>query len=511
MCGIVGILQPSSLSGEAGVTLRSMAGTLRHRGPDDEGIWMDERAGVGLGHRRLSILDLSPAGHQPMMSADGRYVIVFNGEIYNFEQLRSELESAPLPQSSLARGEGSSIRWRGHSDTEVMLEAVSRWGLEAAVQRFNGMFAFALWDRETQTLSLGRDRLGEKPLYYGWAGQTFLFASELKALRAYPGFKEDVDRDALTLFLRYGYIPAPHCIFRGLRKLPPGMLLTVRADDAGHEPTPAPYWSLKDVVERGTAVPFKGSDDDAVAQLDELLRDAVKLRMVADVPLGAFLSGGIDSSTVVALMQAQSGRPVKTFSIGFHEDGYNEATFAGAVARHLGTDHTELYVTPVEARDVIPRLPALYDEPFADSSQIPTFLVSELARRQVTVSLSGDGGDEVFGGYNRYFLGQRLWNGIRWMPKPVRRGLGNTLRAFSPRTWNALFHRAAPLLPGSVKVQHPGDKLQKLADLLTVDDPRMLYWGLVSLWKNPADVVIGATEPVTVFNEVHHRTNLTDF
>ena len=498
MCGIVGLLQPHALGGDARAVLRSMTYRLHHRGPDDSDVWLDERAGLGLGHRRLSILDLSPAGHQPMTSADGRYVMVFNGEMYNFDALRRELESLRHA-------------FRGHSDTEVFLAAISQWGLEEAVRRFNGMFAFALWDRQTRTLFLGRDRLGEKPLYYGWAGTTFLCASELKALRAYPAFKAEINRDALALLLRYDYVPAPHSIYRGVYKLPAGTLLTVKPEDIGREPSPVPYWSLQDVVERGAADPFLGTDDDAVAQLDELLRDAVKLRMVADVPLGAFLSGGIDSSTVVALMQAQSARPVKTFSIGFHETAYDEAQFASKVARHLGTDHTELYVTPAEAQAVIPRLPTLYDEPFADSSQIPTFLVSELARRQVTVSLSGDGGDEVFGGYNRYFLGQRIWGGIEWMPRAVRMGAGQALRALSPQAWNALFRRAGFFLPSSIKVQNPGDKLQKLADVLAMDNPRALYWGLVSLWKNPTEVVAGATEPVTIFNETQQRTGLKDF
>jgi asparagine synthase (glutamine-hydrolysing) len=496
MCGIVGILQPHPLGGDARGVLAAMTETLRHRGPDDGDVWLDERAGVGLGHRRLSILDLSPAGHQPMRSADGRYVIAFNGEIYNFQALRRDLLSCGR-------------QFRGHSDTEVFLEAVSQWGLEKAIERFNGMFAFVLWDRQAGTLSLGRDRVGEKPLYYGRSGGTFLCASELKALRAYPGFKGEIDRDILTLFLRYGYVPAPHCIFRGIRKLPPGTLLTVRAGEASSEPVP--YWSLRDVVERGTADLFQGSDDDAAAYLEGLLREAVGLRMVADVPLGAFLSGGIDSSTVVALMQAQSKRPVKTFSVGFHEADYDEAGFARGVARHLGTDHTELYVTPAEARAVIPRLPALYDEPFADPSQIPTFLISQLARRQVTVSLSGDGGDEVFGGYNRYFLGQRIWSSVGWMPKSVRMGAGKMLRALSPTTWDTLFRRVGPVLPNTVAVQNPGDKLQKLAGVLTADHPRALYWGLVSLWKNPTDVVAGAVEPVTIFSEAHQPAGLHDF
>jgi asparagine synthase (glutamine-hydrolysing) len=494
MCGIAGIL--GQAGGEFAPVAARMAGTMRHRGPDDHGAWSDPGAGIALGHVRLSILDLSSNGHQPMASADGRYVVSYNGEIYNFAELRKELEA-------------SGAIFRGHSDTEVLLASVSRWGMEAAVQRFNGMFAFALWDRPARTLFLGRDRLGEKPLYYGWAGGVFLFASELKALRACPDFKEEIDRDSLALFLRYGYIPAPHCIFRGFRKLPAGTLLAVRAGPG--RPEPVPYWSLKEVAERGAAEPFRGSDGEAITHLDGLLREAVRLRMVADVPLGAFLSGGIDSSTVVALMQAQSSRPIKTFSIGFHESSYDEAKFASDVARHLGTDHTELYATPAEAQAVIPRLPALYDEPFADSSQVPTFLVSELARRQVTVSLSGDGGDEVFGGYNRYFLGQRIWAGIKWMPKFVRLGAGQVLRVLSPQTWNALFRGAGPVLPNRVTVQNPGDKLQKLADVLTMDDPRALYWGLVSLWKNSADVVPGSAEPTTVFNEPRHRTSLTDF
>ena len=496
MCGIAGSIQQGLTSSDWKKLLEAMTRVLVHRGPDDGGFWVDEQAGVGLGHRRLSIIDLSPAGKQPMVSACGRYVVSFNGEIYNFLELRQELE-------------GLKHSFRGHSDTEVLLAAVSQWGLEKAVERFNGMFAFALWDRQARSLSLGRDRLGEKPLYYGWTGRAFIFASELKAFKAFPGFKPEIDRDALALLLRYGYIPAPHCIYTGVRKLPPGMLLTVRAGEPGSEPVP--YWSLSDAAERGMADSFHGSEGEAVAHLDWLLRDAVKLRMVADVPLGAFLSGGIDSSTVVALMQAQSSRPVKTFSIGFHEGAYDEATFARGVARHLGTDHTELYVTPARAQAVIPKLPALYDEPFADSSQIPTFLVSELARRQVTVSLSGDGGDEVFGGYNRYFLGQRIWNGVKWMPKSVRKGGGQLLRALSPRTWDALFHRAGPMLPNSIAVQNPGDKLQKLAGVLTMEDPRALYWGLISLWKNTAEVVAGSAEPATIFNEAYRRTGLTDF
>ncbi len=499
MCGIVGMWQPHPLAKDAQAMLGVMAETLRHRGPNDTGVWVDERAGVGLGHRRLSILDVAPAGHQPMLSADGRYVLVFNGEMYNFEVLRRELESLRHT-------------FRGHSDTEVFLAAVSQWGVREAVTRSTGMFAFALWDRHERTLFLGRDRLGEKPLYYGWAGAAFLCASELKALRVYPGFKAEIDHSALALLLRYGYIPAPYCIYQGFRKLPAGSLLTINARDVGREPAPVPYWSVQDAVARGAADPFTGTEDEAVAQLDGLLREAVKLQMVADVPLGAFLSGGIDSSTVVALMQAQSVRPVRTFSIGFHESAYDEAPYAREVARHLGTDHTELYVTPTKAQAVIPRLPVLYDEPFADSSQIPTFLVSQLARRHVTVSLSGDGGDELFGGYSRYFLADSVWRKLRWMPKMLRTALGHALRSLSPQTWERVLGKAGPVLPDKLRVQQdPGRKLRKLADVLASADQRALYQGFVSLWREPCRVVPGARELPTVFDDARGLPGLADF
>ena len=388
MCGLTGYWKATGHPAEAVVA--AMARQITHRGPDDQGVWMDSDAGLALAHRRLSILDLSPQGHQPMLSHCGRYVIAFNGEVYNFAALRDELEQA-----------GVAPAWHGHSDTEVMLSAIAAWGLESALKKFVGMFAFALWDRETRTLSLARDRLGEKPLYYGWQGETFLFGSELKALKAHPALRAGIDRDALTLFLRHNAIPAPYSIYQGIHKLPPGTFLQLHAGQKDARPTA--YWSARLVAEAGQRNLFRGSDAEAVTELERLLGQAVGGQMVADVPLGAFLSGGIDSTTVVALMQAQSARPVKTFTIGFNEAGYNEAEHAHTVARHLGTEHTELYVTPRDAMDVIPSLAAIYDEPFADSSQIPTCLVSRLARQHVTVSLSGDGGDELFGGYNRYF------------------------------------------------------------------------------------------------------------
>lgn len=383
-----------------------MTDAMAHRGPDDSGVWVDQAAGVALGHRRLSIQDVSPLGHQPMVSASGRYVVAYNGEIYNFRQLQEELS---------ARGCG----FNGHSDTEVLLAAVETWGIGAPLERFIGMFAFALWGRQEQTLSLARDRLGEKPLYYGWQGNSFLFASELKALRRHPAWEGNIDRDALALFMRHNYVPAPYSIHSGIRKLEPGTLLQLPLNgQCGDLPEPRPYWSAMTIAREGLRNPFPGSDADAVETLDRLLRDTIGDKMISDVPLGAFLSGGYDSSLVVAVMQALAGNPVKTFSIGFHEAGYNEAHHAAAVARHLGTDHTELYVTPDEAMAVIPELPHLFDEPFADSSQIPTLLVSRLAREHVTVSLSGDGGDELFGGYNRYAQGKALLNRLQRLPDP---------------------------------------------------------------------------------------------
>lgn len=415
MCGLTGFWDRSGRwsAEDMQAVLRKMTATLHHRGPDDRGDWLDPQAGVGLGHTRLSIIDLSPLGHQPMQSACGRYWIVFNGEVYNHDELRKELQQR-------------SITFRGHSDTEVLLAGIAEWGLKRTIERSIGMFALAVWDRQDRTLSLVRDRMGIKPLYYGWCGETFLFGSELKALRAHPAFCPEIDRGSLALFMRYCYVPDPYSIYRQIRKLSPGTILTV-SESSPKEAAPEPFWSLCDVAERGVRQPFDGTFEEAVDGLERVLSDAVRLRMIADVPLGAFLSGGIDSSTVVALMQKQSGRPVKTFTIGFTEREYNEATFAKDVAKHLGTEHTEQYVTPAEARDVIPKLPEMYDEPFADSSQIPTFLVSALARRHVTVSLSGDGGDELFCGYNRYFDAFHYSSLNRMMPKPLRRWGGRVL------------------------------------------------------------------------------------
>jgi asparagine synthase (glutamine-hydrolysing) len=459
---------------------REMARALVHRGPDSSGIWVEEAEGIALGHRRLAILDLSPHGHQPMVSSSGRYVMVFNGEVYNFHELRRAL--LPL------------FHFRGTSDTEVMLAAIEAYGLEAAVRRFVGMFAFALWDRQQKRLHLVRDRLGIKPLYYGRLGGSFAFASELKAFRAHPEFSGEIDRDALAMLLRHNCVPAPLSIYRDIRKLPPGTILTL-AGPADFGAAPVAYWSAREVVERGVRDPFIGSDEEATDALEALLREAVGLRMVADVPLGAFLSGGVDSSTVVALMQEQSDRPVRTYSIGSRDPGYDEAQHAGAVARHLGTDHTELYVTAADALAVIAKLPTLYDEPFADSSQIPTFLVSELARRHVTVSLSGDGGDELFGGYNRHVWGSRIWSAIRRTPVSLRHGLARFLETSSPAGWDRLYQSVERVIPPRLRQQMFGYKVTKVASILPASDPFDLYQRLATHWLDTRSVVIGASAP----------------
>lgn len=456
-----------------------MAARLEARGPDDAGVWTDASEGIALAHRRLSIVDLSPAGRQPMISPSGRYVAVFNGEIYNHQDLRDEVAKRGCPPP-----------WRGHSDTESLLAAVDTWGMSATLQRAVGMFAIALWDKQTRTLTLARDRLGEKPLYYGWQRDTFLFGSELKALRAHSSFSAEVDRGALALFMRHNCVPTPYSIYRGISKLQPGCTITVSL--SRRETCAVPFWDGALVMADALSDQFVGSDDEAIAALERLLLDAVDRQMMADVPLGAFLSGGIDSSTVVALMQAQSRRPVKTFTIGFDEKGFDEARHAKAVAAHLGTDHTELYVTPHEAQSVIPRLPLLYDEPFSDSSQIPTFLVSELARRDVAVSLSGDAGDELFGGYNRYAWTTSLWRTLGPVPRGLRRAAATCATAVSPTAWNRMHRSVSGILPRAVRVTQPGDKLHKLAELLAVRAPEEIYLSLVSHWKAPETVVLDA-------------------
>ncbi|KVT35531.1 asparagine synthetase B [Burkholderia ubonensis] len=488
MCGIDGFLNSAAFDEEtARATLARMTASLAHRGPDAQGTWLDAQAGIALGHRRLAIVDLSVHGRQPMASACGRFVLVFNGEIYNHQALRAELERT-----------GRAPAWRGHSDTEVLLAAIAAWGVEAALRRATGMFAIALWNRESRVLTLARDRIGEKPLYYGRIGDALVFASELKALRSFPGFDGAIDRDALCLYLRQSSVPAPYTIYRGIRKLPPGTF--IQFEHARDTPRVRAYWTLEHAIEAGRAEPFEGTAQEAVGLLDGILRKAVAQQMEADVPLGAFLSGGIDSSAIVALMQAQSAAPVDTFTIGFHEAGYDEAGYAKAVARHLGTRHTELYVTADHALAVVPKLPSIYDEPFSDASQIPTFLVSELTRRHVKVSLSGDGGDELFGGYTRYFLTPRLWRKLHRVPAAVRARIAAALHALRPDHADQLAAVAQSAWSGAEARDTPpriGDRLHKLGHVMTADSRIGLYRLLMSAVHHPERIALAGQEPPT--------------
>ena len=472
MCGIAGLFDRAAATNVQSLDDRvaAMAATLVHRGPDDQGQWSDPAAGIAMGHRRLAIIDCSPAGRQPMISSCGRYVMVYNGEVYNYRELARELAD-------------QGRRIRGGSDTGVLLEACAVWGVEAALGRVIGMFAFALYDREARSLTLARDRLGIKPLYWARQGNVFVFGSELKALTAAGLLDTEVDPAALAAFLRFAYVPAPYSIYRNVQKLSPGHILTIPAEG---EARPRNYWDLRRIARDGQAAP----QAETLEALEDLLKDAVGRRLVSDVPLGAFLSGGIDSSLVTALMQAQSPRPVKTFSIGFREGGYDESAHAKAVAVHLGTDHTELFVTPQEALDSVSELPRWYDEPFADSSQIPTLLLARLTRRHVTVALSGDGGDEVFAGYNRYLWLPRLWRRLGATPRPFRLGLAGALRALSPAAWDVL----GRALPRGRRPRQLGDKLWKAGAALCQDSLDEAYRSVVSQWPEPARLVPGARE-----------------
>jgi asparagine synthase (glutamine-hydrolysing) len=486
MCGIVGFWQAGGVHADEGArTAEAMAARLAHRGPDDSGVWVDERAGLALGHRRLAVVDLSEAGHQPMVSAGETHVLAFNGEIYNHRALRRELSEAGLAPA-----------WRGHSDSETLVEALATWGVERTLQKCAGMFALAVWNRREQRLTLARDRLGEKPLYYGQQAGSFVFGSELKALEAHPDFVGEVDRDALALLLRYKYVPAPYSIYRGIYKLPPGTLLEVGRDGAGE---PEAYWSLSSVAEGGMEGPFQGTATEAVEKLEEVLGAAIEAQQLADVPLGALLSGGVDSTTIVALMQARASRPVRTFTIGFDDAAHDESSQAAAIARHLGTDHTETILTPGDALELIPGLPQVYDEPFADSSQLPTLLVTRVARQHVTVALSGDGGDELFGGYNRYHLAPVVWRYLRLLPMPVRRLLGRVMLATSPERWD----RWLRLMPQvGLAMARPGEKVHKLGQRLS--EPRSideLYQRLVTEWLDAEAVVRGASPAPTLVSD----------
>jgi asparagine synthase (glutamine-hydrolysing) len=482
MCGIAGFLTSASsgLARELAEVSSAMDGCLQHRGPDDHGIWIDEQSGVAFVHRRLSILDLSPAGHQPMISADERYVIIYNGEVYSHQPIAAELT---------ARG----YKFNGHSDTEVILNSFAANGIEATLKRMIGMFAIALWDRRDRTLTLIRDRLGIKPLYWAKFGKLFLFGSELKALRAHPGWTAQIDRNAVAAFMRHNYIPVPHTIYQGVHKLEPGTILTLPWQG---EPQISRFWNARTVAHNGTLNPLDGSDADLTDQLEALLQDAVARRMIADVPLGVFLSGGVDSSTVAALMQQARLGKVRTFSIGFEIPGYNEAPYAAAVASHLGTDHTELTVTSSQALDLIPRLPDIYDEPFADSSQIPTYLVSAMTRKHVTVALSGDGGDELFAGYNRYQLTERFWQALSVMPRAMRNAAASALTMVRPDRWTSL----AAAIPARLRPPQAGDKLYKMAAALKLEGADALYRRLVSHWE-PREIMLDAHEPPSIIED----------
>lgn len=496
MCGLTGFLDAEFLSpGDLRARIQPMTDSLRRRGPDGEGIWLDDC--VALGHRRLAILDRSEAGAQPMLSASGRFVIAFNGEIYNHLVLRSELEA-----------ECGATTWNGHSDTETLLAAIAHWGLDETLLRAVGMFAIALWDRQDRRLMLARDRMGEKPLYWGWAGRTLIFGSELKALRKHPNFPTSICHAATAQYLRFCYVPAPRSIHPGIFKLEPGCVLEV---DGSPPPLPPDqplrpgerletlsirrYWSLNDMIESGAHDPIN-NEEKALSSLDSALNGAVERQMLADVPLGAFLSGGIDSSLIVALMQSQMARPVQTFTIGFEESGFDESPHAAAVARHLGTNHSELLVTDYETRNVIPDLPNLYDEPFADSSQIPMHLVCCAARKQVSVALSGDGGDELFGGYSRYFWGPNIWDKLETIPFPLRRLMGASIQAMPVAGWDRLGRLHSYARPGSPGISRPGDKAHRLADRLRqVRNKDGLYRSLVSEWDSPAELMLRTVEP----------------
>jgi asparagine synthase (glutamine-hydrolysing) len=485
MCGIAGFLSFSNLANfEVQRIAEKMNTAISHRGPNESGYWRDDESQVFLVHRRLSIIDLTPSGSQPMVSLCGRFVIVFNGEIYNHLEIRKKLHL-----------DYDYSIWRGTSDTETLLGGFSTMGLEKTLSESNGMFAFAVWDKLERELILGRDRMGEKPLYYGWQGSgsnsTFMFASELKALKQHPVFENQINRDAISLYMRYNCIPTPYSIYKGIFKLPPGCL--IRVSNRNKQLNPEPYWSLSEVAKNGISNPFIGSESEAIDELESLLFSAIGNQMMSDVPLGAFLSGGIDSSLIVALMQAQSEARVKTFTIGFSDDNYNEANYAKKVAEHLGTSHIELYVTPNQALEIIPKLPDIYCEPFSDSSQIPTYLVSQLAQKNVTVALSGDAGDEIFAGYNRYIYTKTYWEKLNNTPIPLRSFLSNILLKISPDKLDRMFTPMFQVLPSRLQLSNVSEKIHKSASLINSESFDDLYLKLTSHW-DPGSVVIDGLE-----------------
>jgi len=496
MCGIAGFLDPNAARQAPAMRdiARAMADAIRHRGPDAEQCWADAEAGIAFGFRRLAIIDLTPTGHQPMRSVDGRYVVMHNGEIYNYQALRERLEQEGV------------TAWRGSSDTEVLVSAIARWGIEAALEAANGMFALAVWDRKTRTLTLARDRMGEKPVYYGWSaeggpGSVFLFGSELKALAAHPAWERPISRGAVDLLLRHDYVPGPHTIFEGIFKLPPGHFITLPAalSTPGDLPTPEPYWSAPEKALAGADAPFAGSEEDAAERLEALLRDAIAMRLVADVPVGAFLSGGIDSATVVGIAQAVSDRPVNSFTVGFEDPRFDEAPQAAAVAAHIGTNHTELYASEADVLACVADLPAAYDEPFADVSQIPTLLLSRLTRQHVTVGLSGDGGDELFAGYARYGRLAREWDRARALPSALKSAAAAGARALPVAAIDGALGWTTAIAGSKRRRGRAGAKLRRRLERAACDDPMMLYRGYVRRWHGVSALVPGAPTLDTVF------------
>ena len=475
MCGIVGFLSQKQLLNFRQV-LDEMGSSIAHRGPDSDGIWFDESNGIGFAHRRLSIVDISPSGHQPMFSKSERYVLIYNGEIYNHIEIRKSIENKV-----------ATFKWRGHSDTETLLGSIEVFGIEQTVNSLVGMFAIAIWDLQEKKLILVRDRVGEKPLYYGWQNGVFLFGSELRAITKYPGFEKKIDQNALKSFFKYNYVPAPYSIYQGIKKMIPGTILTLSLDDM--QISENKYWDFSSNITpkgRRSFVDFGTAKD----ELEKLVIRSVRSQMMSDVPLGAFLSGGVDSSTVVGVMQSLSNQPVKTFTIGFEESNFNEAPYAKEIASHLKTDHTELYVSPETAQSVIPLLPFIYDEPFSDSSQIPTYLVANLAKQKVTVSLSGDAGDELFAGYNRYLFAQKSWNKVSQLPTRMRDVFGGLLQSQDPATWDTFFSLFAHLLPSRYRHKDFGDKIHKLSYLLRSDSSNQLYDRLITHWSDDDNLVL---------------------
>lgn len=495
MCGLTGFICKGIQSdNEINNQLELMTSAIKHRGPDDFGYWVDKDRKFALGHRRLSILDLSEAGHQPMVSKSSRFIIAFNGEIYNHLRLRKKLEDE----------NNAKLYWNGHSDTETLLSCFELWGIENTLEKITGMFSIALIDRYEENLYLIRDRMGEKPLYYGWVSSNFVFGSELKSLKAFKGFSSEIDRNSLALFLKYDYVPAPNSIYKNIKKLPQGSYLSLSIGDEGFNKNRSisvkSYWDMQKISKHCKLNnSFVGSEEEAIEKLEEILGKSIKDQMISDVPLGAFLSGGIDSSLTVALMQKYSQKKVKTFTIGFSEKNYNEAEYAKAVAEHLKTEHTELYVTPEQAIEIISKLPSIYDEPFADSSQLPTFLVSKLARNHVTVSLSGDGGDELFGGYNRYFLANRLWKKISKIPWTIRVFCAKLIHLSNPKIWSLIFN----LIPQRYRISNPSDKIYKLSKILVSKNIHEVYERLVTHWDNPFEVVLNSKNNI--------KTNVKNF